>query len=65
MSRPVLSVVTPAFNEAENLPRLYERLCALDWVTLGLDFEFLVVDDHSTDGTAGVIAALAAKDPRV
>jgi dolichol-phosphate mannosyltransferase len=65
MSLPVLSIVTPAFNEAENLPRLYERIGALDWNTLGLEFELIVVDDHSTDATPVVIDGLVAKDPRV
>ncbi len=65
MSTPILSIVTPAYNEAENLPRLYERVQALDWRGLGLDFELLIVDDHSTDGTPAVIDALTARDPRV
>ncbi len=65
MSTPSLSIVTPAYNEAENLPRLYERVQALDWRGLGLDFELLIVDDHSTDGTPAVIDALTARDPRV
>lgn len=61
----LLSIVTPAYNEAENLPRLYERIRALDWTTLGLEFELLIVDDHSADATATVIDALIARDPRV
>ncbi len=65
MSIPTLSIVTPAYNEAENLPRLYERVQALDWRGLGLDFELLIVDDHSTDGTPAIIDALTARDPRV
>ena len=65
MKTAVLSIVTPAFNEAENLPRLYERIAALDWAGLRLDFELLVVDDHSTDATPAVLADLVARDPRV
>ncbi|HWA10164.1 MAG TPA: glycosyltransferase family 2 protein [Opitutaceae bacterium] len=61
----LLSVVVPAYNEAENLPLLYQRVRALDWAALGLEYEFLVVDDHSTDGTARVIEELRAADPRV
>ena len=30
--KTLLSIVTPAFNEAENLPVLYERLCRGDGV---------------------------------
>jgi len=65
MNVPILSIVTPAYNEAENLPRLYQRILALDWTALGLDFELLIVDDHSTDGTRTVLADLVANDPRV
>jgi len=60
-----LSVVEAAFNEEGNLPLLYERLCALDWRALRLEPEFLVVDDHSSDRTPEILAALAAGDPRL
>ncbi|MBI3553468.1 MAG: glycosyltransferase family 2 protein [Elusimicrobia bacterium] len=60
---PVVSVVTPAYNEAENLPLLYAELGkALD---NEVRWEWIVVDDHSTDATFKVVAQLAAKDPRV
>jgi dolichol-phosphate mannosyltransferase len=60
---PTLSVVTPAHNEAENLPLLYERLVA----ALGdeLPWEWIVIDDHSSDDTFGVLTSLARKDTRV
>jgi dolichol-phosphate mannosyltransferase len=59
-----LSVITPAFNEAANLPALYERLVAV-MARLGLDWEWLIVDDHSRDETFTVITQLATRDPRV
>lgn len=59
-----LSVITPAFNEAANLPLLYERLAAV-MSRLGLDWEWVIVDDHSHDGTFAVVTQLAARDPRV
>lgn len=54
-----LTVVTPTYNEAENLPRLAAALFALDIPGLKL----LVVDDHSPDGTGEVAEALAAQHP--
>lgn len=62
---PKLSVVIAAYNEEANLPLLYQRVCALDWAALGLELEFVFVDDHSRDGTARILRGLAASDPRV
>jgi glycosyltransferase involved in cell wall biosynthesis len=55
---PDLSVVIPAFNEAKRLPRTLERV--QDWVARkrvasGLETEVLIVDDGSTDDTAGLV----------
>ena len=60
----MLSVFTPAFNEAENLPALYERLVQA-MTALGMDWEWVIVDDHSRDETFATIEALARRDPRV
>jgi glycosyltransferase involved in cell wall biosynthesis len=60
----VLSIVTPAFNEAENLPVLYSRLHqAMEAV--GEEWEWIVVDDHSRDATFQTVLGLADKDARV
>jgi dolichol-phosphate mannosyltransferase len=60
----MLSILTPAFNESANLPVLYERLAAV-MAAHGVDWEWLIVDDHSRDDTFAVIQRLAAHDPRV
>ena len=60
----LLSVVTPSYNEADNLPLLYERLCHV-LQSLQLDWEWIVVDDHSSNRTLSIIQALAKKDTRV
>lgn len=61
----ILSIVTPAYNEAENLSRLYQRIRDLDWPVMGMDFEMIVVDDHSDDGTPAVLDDMIRRDPRV
>ena len=63
-SAPLLSIVTPAFNESLNLPVLHGRLCeVLDGAKI--DWEWLVVDDHSSDTTFDVLRQMAASDARV
>lgn len=63
-SRPVLSVVTPAYNEADNLPSLFERLSQV-LGSLEVDWEWIIVDDHSSDGTFAAVRSLVSEDPRV
>ena len=58
----MISLITPAFNEGSNLPMLHERLTA---VFRQLDWEWIIVDDHSRDNTFEVIERLVASDPRV
>lgn len=61
---PRLSVVVPAFNEAESLPEFQRELAAaLD--AFGRPWEVFYVDDGSRDGTDRVLETLAAADPRV
>lgn len=62
---PKLSVVVAAYNEQGNLPLLYQRVTALDWAALGLEVEFVFVDDHSRDQTPVILRELARKDARV
>mgnify|MGYP001619227159 FL=1 len=59
-----ISVTIPVYNEEGNLRPLCERLLpVLD--SLGIPWEVVLVNDASTDGTAGVLDALAARDARL
>lgn len=60
----MISVITPAFNEALNLNALHVRMVET-MTSLGMDWEWIVVDDHSRDDTFGVVRRLSAADPRV
>ena len=64
--RPLVSVVLPVFNEGRTLAELMRRLAD---VARTLDaryaFEFIVVDDGSTDGTVEAAEQLARHDARV
>jgi glycosyltransferase involved in cell wall biosynthesis len=59
-----IAVVVPAFNEAESLPELVERIEeAIN--KLGRTWEVWVIDDGSTDGTFHVVEKLAAARTQV
>jgi dolichol-phosphate mannosyltransferase len=59
-----VSVVLPAYNEAENLAELVPEI--IDSLTrAGLSHEVIVVDDGSNDDTSGVLAALRNEHPEV
>lgn len=60
----MLSILTPAFNEADNLEALHSQMVAT-MTALGGDWEWLIVDDHSRDATFSVIERIAARDSHV
>jgi len=59
---PQLAVIVPSFNERDNVGLLYDRLTT---ALAGIPFEFIVVDDNSPDGTAGVVKDMARRFPNV
>jgi dolichol-phosphate mannosyltransferase len=60
---PTLTIVIPAFNEAENLPQVLPAALAFA-ASQCADAGVLVVDDGSSDGTAALLASLAS-EPRL
>ena len=58
---PRVSILVPARNEEKNIARLVNSLLAQDYP----DFEVLVLDDESTDGTYAVLASLAQSNPKI
>ena len=60
IDRPTVSVVVPAWREADNLPHLVPRIAG---ALAGRDFEIVIVDDGSRDGTVEVCRALAERYP--
>lgn len=52
------TVYTPTYNRAKLLPRLYESLKNQSFK----DFEWLIIDDGSTDNTEDVVKSFAAED---
>lgn len=60
---PLISLVIPAYNEEANIPRLEKELME---VTSGLPyrFEFILIDNHSTDRTGQMIKTICKRDNR-
>jgi len=56
--RPCLSVVMPAYNEEATVRTAVDAVLASPWLA-----QLVIVDDCSTDGTAGLLATL--DDPRI
>ena len=61
MPKPEISVVMSVFNDARYLRGALESILSQD----GADFEFVIVNDGSTDGSPAILAEFAARDPRV
>jgi glycosyltransferase involved in cell wall biosynthesis len=58
---PLISVCMPAYNAERYVAEAVESILNQ---TLG-DFEFLIVDDGSTDGSRRILEGYAARDPRI
>lgn len=57
---PKTLVITPTFNEAENIEQLTTVV-----LSQGTEIDVLVVDDNSPDGTAEIVERLKANNPRI
>jgi len=64
MSATDLSLVVPAFNEEENLPQLVDEIRAA-LASSELDWELLLIDDGSTDGSLEAMRRLRGAEPRI
>jgi polyisoprenyl-phosphate glycosyltransferase len=60
-----LSIVVPCFDEEACLPVLHQRLSAAARSAAGEDYEIVLVNDGSSDGTWPIMERLAAEDPCV
>ena len=60
-SSPKISVLVPTYNYARFLPEAIGSVLAQDFA----DFELIISDDASTDGSAAIIRPYAERDPRI
>ncbi len=57
-----LTIVAPVYNEEENIPLLHQAIAAAI-APLGLEWEVILVDDGSQDGSLAALEKLAELDP--
>ncbi len=63
MSKSLISIVIPCFNEEEVIPYFYNEMKKI-MSQIPANFEFLFVDDGSKDGTLHVLRQLAESNPK-
>ena len=63
-TRKLISIVTPCFNEEDNIEELYQRIVAV-MAEQPYDYEHICIDNCSTDGTVKKIKDLAVTDKRL
>lgn len=64
LKRPLVSIIIPAYNEEKNLPAVFERVNAVTRLVESHDFELIVLDNFSTDGTQALALAQCESDAR-
>ena len=60
-TQPLLSIVTPLYNEAEHLPQCIESVLAQTYQ----NWDYTIVNNRSTDASGEIARRYAAKDPRI
>lgn len=61
MTTPALSILLPTYDGEAHLAEQLDSILGQDWD----DFELLIVDDGSSDGTPALLEAYAARDRRI
>ena len=61
----LISFVIPVFNEAGGLMQFYRQFCSWLQDNEISNFEFIFVNDGSTDGSLAILQSIAASDPKV
>ena len=60
--KPLISIVSPTFNEAENIEELYSRIKEVISKLEDYEFEIIIIDNDSKDGTQDILRSIASKD---
>jgi glycosyltransferase involved in cell wall biosynthesis len=60
-----ITLFTPCYNEEKNIDALYARVCAVIDNIPNYNFEYVFIDNASTDGTLDVLKNIALIDSRI
>jgi len=63
-SKPTYTIIAPIYNEIDNIQALYTRVCEVMDST-GESWEFVMIDDGSSDGSTDAILELKKKDHKI
>ena len=63
-SKPTYTIIAPIYNEIDNIQDLYTRVCEVMDST-GESWEFVMIDDGSSDGSTDAILELKKKDDKI
>jgi len=65
MVKKKISIITACFNEEENVEDLIDRIRTVMSTLDDYDYEHVLIDNHSSDNTVGLIKAFAQSDKRL
>ena len=65
MSKKLISIISPTYNEEANVDEVYRRVVQVIDRLIDYEFEYLFIDNASTDKTLEKLKQLAVKDGRV
>ncbi len=60
-----ITIFTPCYNEEKNVETIYKRVCAVFEKLPQYDFEYVFIDNSSTDSTLSILKQMASTDKRV
>ena len=60
-----IGFIVPCYNEVDNVGDLYQQISAIMDTINDYDYEFIFIDNASTDGTRPVLRSMAEKDKKV
>ena len=65
MRKKLISIVVPTYNEEKNVGLLYEKFAELASQHGKYNFEFIFIDNASTDDTVSILKNIAATDKQI